>query len=93
MKLNNIIIFILVILSSVFLIEKFSGSSMPHPSSCFSCEKQYGDKFKHLGQSTKCFSCEKDLKENYGPEYAMYGNPSKCFSCEKDNFKFKQLFR
>ncbi|VVU95221.1 hypothetical protein CPAV1605_946 [seawater metagenome] len=37
----------------------------------------------YLTNSTKCFSCERDLARRYGPQWAWMGQNSKCFDCEK----------
>ena len=37
----------------------------------------------YLTNSTKCFSCERDLIRRYGPQWAWMGQNSKCFDCER----------
>ena len=72
---------IIALLIVLFIInnntETFRSIVEVHPTKCFSCEKQLGDKNKYLSGRSKCFSCERESKRPY-----MEG-PTKCFACDK----------
>lgn len=54
-------------------------------SKCFSCEREFPEGYKWMGQATKCFSCEKAaaLMNTSDPAAPMYTHQNKCLSCER----------
>jgi hypothetical protein len=77
---------IIALLIVLFIInnntETFRSIVEVHPTKCFSCEKQLGDKNKYLSGRSKCFSCEADLLKRTPPHLVGFAQPTKCFSCE-----------
>ena len=85
MNINSKTFLVIFILVALFYftnsIERFSIS---RPTKCFSCEKQYMQKYGidsiWKTMPTKCFSCEKQYQNmNLDPYHT---GPTKCFSCD-----------
>lgn len=82
MNIYIIIIFLVIILCSVFNNGENFQVYLGQPTKCFSCEAQLPNHLKYLGGPTKCFDCEKDIINRYGVQFADLAQPTKCFSCE-----------
>lgn len=61
------------------------GMFLAHPTRSFSAEADVPPEYRLFQQPTKCFSCERELRNMYGlnPNMTYMANPTKCFSCER----------
>jgi hypothetical protein len=50
---------------------------------CISCEKQFNQNTRWMGESNKCYDCEKDMIARSGgdPSAAYNATKVKCFDC------------
>lgn len=55
------------------------AGAMDHPSSCYSCEKQYDPRDAWQGQKSKCFSCEQDYATRGGSETPFDAHPIRYY--------------
>jgi hypothetical protein len=52
-----------------------------HSSSCIDCERQFMPQMQWKGQSSKCYSCEKDMERRCGAAATFNATKEKCFDC------------
>lgn len=65
--------------------EHFSGSrALAYPTKDVATEQRLPDEWAWLAQTSRCYSCERDMVRRFPdrPEMAYRAKKTKCFSCE-----------
>ena len=57
------------------------GAYYAHPGSCYSCENQFQESQKWMGQSNKCYDCEMEMSKMYGDDAVFDATKTRCFDC------------